>query len=681
MPGEWLGINFRGVSFPATETGRRFHVNGITVNKTTQTVESAAAGGVFHIQDVYPLIDGGRFPVKRIVGERVEVWADIYRDGHDVVTAALLWRREPDRDWRREPMSHHSNDRWSGSFVPDAPGHYVYAIEAWTDEFATWRHGFELKQKAGGDLTVDAIEGAGMLTRAQTGENAATAVILRQCEDYLQTGDAASLLTAELKDAMADSQLRPDLTRSQLFPFVAERPRARAGAWYEMVPRSQGRIPGQHGTFSDCIARLPDIAAMGFDVMYLTPIHPIGLTNRKGRNNAVTAADGDPGSPYAIGAAEGGHDAVHPQLGTLEDFRELVAACRLLDIEVALDFAVQCSPDHPWLRQHPQWFKRRPDGSMRYAENPPKKYEDIVNPDFSSEDASALWNTLRDVVLFWIEQGVKIFRVDNPHTKPFRFWEWLIHEIQLRHPDVIFLAAAFTRPKLMKGLAKLGFTQSYTDFTWRTQKWELEQYLNELTAYPERDFYRPNFFVNTPDILPYHLQSGETWMFKSRVALAATLSAAYGIYNGFELLEHEPITGREEYLDSENYEIKVRDWDKPGNIKAYIGELNRIRRENASLQQTSQLHFVPIDDGNVIGFVKQSVDQANTVAAAIALSREVHECWLPLGDVEVGAAGERRRVAAIENLITGERYSVEWGGVHLRIDPMHDPALLFRCLA
>jgi starch synthase (maltosyl-transferring) len=448
-----------------------------------------------------------------------------------------------------------------------------------------------------------------------------------------------------------------------------------------MVPRSQGRIPGRHGTFQDCIARLPDIAAMGFDVVYLTPVHPIGHTNRKGRNNAVAAADSDPGSPYAIGAAEGGHDAVHPELGTLADFRAFVAACKLLEMEVALDFAVQCSPDHPWLKQHPQWFRRRPDGSMRYAENPPKKYQDIVNPDFSSEDAGALWNALRDVVLFWIEQGVKIFRVDNPHTKPFRFWEWLIHEIQLRHPDVIFLAEAFTRPKLMKGLAKLGFTQSYTYFTWRTQKWELEQYLNELTAYPEHDFYRPNFFVNTPDILPYHLQSGETWMFKSRVALAATLSSTYGIYNGFELIEHDPIPGKEEYLDSEKYEIKVRDWDMTGNIKPYIRDLNRVRRENAALQQTSQLRFIPIDDGNVIGFVKESVDMTNTVVGTIALSRDVHEFWLPLVDVQVFVGGERRHVAAVENLITGERFPLEWGGIRLRIDPVRDPALLFRCLA
>jgi starch synthase (maltosyl-transferring) len=681
MPGQRLSIWVRSVSFPAIETGRQIHVNGITVNKTTQTVESAADGGAFHIEDVYPLIDGGRFAVKRIVGEPIEVWADVYRDGHDVVAAALLWRRERDREWRREPMTHHSNDRWSGSFVPDQPGHYVYAIETWTDEFATWRHGFELKQKAGVDLTLDAIEGAGMLTKAQIGEEAAAAVILKQCEDYLQTGDAAPLLTAELKDAMAESQLRPDLTRSQSFPLVVDRPRARSAAWYEMVPRSQGQIPGQHGTFKDSIARLPDIAAMGFDVVYLTPIHPIGRTNRKGRNNAVISVEGDPGSLYAIGAAEGGHDAVHPELGTLEDFREFVAACNRLEMEVALDFAIQCSPDHPWLKQHPQWFRRRPDGSMRYAENPPKKYEDIVNPDFSSEDAGALWNALRDVVLFWIEQGVKIFRVDNPHTKPFRFWEWLIWEVQLRHPDVIFLAEAFTRPKLMKGLAKLGFTQSYTYFTWRTQKWELEQYLTELTAYPERDYYRPNFFVNTPDILPWHLQSGEPWMFKSRVALAATLSASYGIYNGFELLEHDPIPGREEYLDSEKYEIKVRDWDKPGNIKPYVSDLNRARRANPALQQTSQLRFLPVDNGNVIGFVKESVDQTNTVAVAIALSREVHEFWLPLGDVELGTGSDRRRVAAVENLITGERYPVEWGGIRLRIDPARDPAFLFRCLA
>jgi starch synthase (maltosyl-transferring) len=665
---------------PFLQPNRDVQGSEITVNKAAQALEGAVSGA-FLIEDVYPLIDGGRFPVKRIVGEPVAVWADIYRDGHDVVTAALVWCREGDSEWRREPMTLHSNDRWGGSFVPDEIGRYVYAIEAWTDEFATWLRGFEFKQKAGIDLAVDAIEGAGMLTRAQDGGPAAAAIIQKQSEEFLQTGEAAPLLTAELKDAMAESQLRPDLTRSQLFPLMIDRPQARTGAWYEMVPRSQGDIPGQHGTFIDCIARLPDIAAMGFDVVYLPPIHPIGHTNRKGRNNAVMAEEGDPGSPYAIGSSEGGHDAVHPQLGTLDDFRSFVSACKRLNMEVALDFAVQCSPDHPWIKEHPQWFWRRPDGSMRYAENPPKKYEDIVNPNFSSEDSEALWNALRDILLFWTEQGVRIFRVDNPHTKPFGFWEWLIREIQFRHPDVIFLAEAFTRPALMKGLAKIGFTQSYTYFTWRTQKWELEQYLNELTAYPERDFYRPNLFVNTPDILPFHLQSGEAWMFKSRIALAATLSSAYGIYNGFELLEHEPIPGREEYLDSEKYEIKVRDWDKPGNIKPYIRDLNRVRRENTALQQTGNLRFLSIDDGNVIGFAKESVDRINSVVVAVALSRDVHEFWLPLGDVQVGPVGNRHHVATVENLITGERYPLEWGGIRLRIDPIRDPTLLFRCLA
>ena len=640
-----------------------------------------AANGAFHIENVYPSIDNGRFAVKRIVGESIDVLADIYRDGHDVTAAALVWRREGEPEWRRTPMAHYSNDRWHGAFLPDAVGRYVYAIEAWTDEFATWRRSFELKQKAGVDVAVDAIEGAGMLAKADAADREAAALILRQCEVFLQNGDPAVLLGDELKDVMDVSQTRPDLTRSQLLPLVIDRPRARYGTWYEMIPRSQGTIPGRHGTFQDCIERLPDIGAMGFDVIYLTPIHPIGRINRKGRNNSTAAAEGDPGSPYAIGASEGGHDAVHPELGTLQDFRDFVAACSSLGMEVALDFAVQCSPDHPWLKEHPQWFKRRPDGSMRYAENPPKKYEDIINPDFSSEDAGSLWNALRDVVLFWVDQGVRIFRVDNPHTKPFRFWEWLIRDIQTRNPDVIFLAEAFTRPKLMKGLAKLGFTQSYTYFTWRTQKWELEQYLDELTSYPERDFYRPNFFVNTPDILPYHLQGGEPWMFKSRVALAGTLSSTYGICNGFELLEHEPIPGREEYIDSEKYEIKTRDWNKPGNIKPYIRELNRIRRANPALQQTSDLRFIGTDAGNVIAFVKQSVDQTSAVAVAIALSRDVHEFWLPLSDTLVDVDGERRHVAAVENLMTGERSALNWGGIRLRIDPERDPALLFRCLA
>ncbi len=650
------------------------------VTKSIRPVESATTGA-FHIEDLYPCVDSGRFPVKRIVGEAVDVWADIFRDGHNIIAAALIWRHQPDQEWRRTPMRHYGNDRWTGSFVPDRLGRHEYAIEAWTDEFATWRHGFELKRNAGQDVSLDALEGAGLMTRAQAGGPAAAATILRHCEQFLQTGDVTALLAPELQLAMAESQHRPDLTRSTVYPLVVDRPRARAGAWYEIVPRSQGREPGRHGTFRDCIARLPDIAAMGFDVVYFTPIHPIGRTHRKGRNNALTAAADDPGSPYAIGAAEGGHDAVHPELGTIEDFEAFVAAAQQLHIEVALDFAIQCSLDHPWLQQHPSWFRRRPDGSMRYAENPPKKYEDIVNPDFGCEDAGALWNALRDVLLFWIDHGVRIFRVDNPHTKPLPFWEWVIREIQSRHPDVIFLAEAFTRPKLMKGLAKLGFTQSYTYFTWRTAKWELEEYLRELTGYPERDFYRPNFFVSTPDILPFHLQSGEPWIFKARLALAATLSGNYGIYNGFELLEHEALPGREEYLNSEKYELKVRDWDRPGNIKPYIRDLNLARRANLALQQTSNLRFVHIDDANVTGFVKSSGDGANAIAVAIALSRDPHEFWFPLDEVQLNVEGEPRQVVAVENVISGERHPVEWGGLRLRLDPVRDPAVLLRCMA
>ncbi|MDE2376490.1 maltotransferase domain-containing protein [Bradyrhizobium sp.] len=648
------------------------------MNRTIQTVESAATGSAFLIQDVYPSVDGGRFPVKRIAGEPVEVWADVLRDGDGVVGAALVWRREQDREWQRERMTLHSDDRWFGSFVPPCPGAYVYAVEAWTDEFATWRRGLELRQQCGVDVTLDAIEGAGLLTRAYGADQDAASIIVRQCEDYLQTGDVAPLLTTELRNVMAESQSRSDLTRSTLFPLIADRDKAHFSAWYQMMPRSQGGPDGRHGTLRDCIARVPDIAAMGFDVLFFTPIHPIGRSRRKGRDNSPDAADGDPGCPYAVGAIEGGHDALHPELGTIEDFRALAATCLEYGVEIALDFVVQCSPDHPWLMQHPEWFKRRPDGSMPPTDGP---YSDIVMPDFACEDRSALWNALRDVMLCWIEQGVTMFAVDNHDTAPFHFWEWLIRDIRRRHPEVILFAKSFARPKLMRGLAQLGFAQSFSYFPWCTEKWELERHLGALTSHPQREYYRANLFTNTPDVLPYHLQSGEPWMFKSRVALAATLSGNYGIYSGFELLEHEAVPGREEYHDSEKYRIKPRDWDRPGNIKAYIATLNRIRRDNLALQQTERFRFLAIEDGEAIAFVKTSADGSNAVAAAIALSRNVREFWLPLGDVTLDIGGERRHVCAIENLLTGEQSGIEWGGIRLRIDPHRDPALLFRCLA
>jgi starch synthase (maltosyl-transferring) len=630
------------------------------------------------IEDVYPLVDAGRYPVKRIAGETVEVWADIFRDGHVVLAAELMWRPEDAVRWSRARMRLNQNDRWTASFTPPKPGRYVYAIEAWTDHFATWRRDFLAKRRAGLDVTVEQQEGWKLLeTAAPQGKKAITAPVFGDLDGAKQMEVLLAAATAEAAAKIDQS----DLTRSALFCLTADRPLARAGAWYEMVPRSQGRVLGAHGTFADCIARLPEIKALGFDVLYFPPIHPIGHTNRKGRNNALKAEPGDPGSFYAIGSEVGGHDAIHPELGTLEDFRKLVAACADHGLEIALDFAVQCSPDHPWLKEHPDWFKYRPDGSIQYAENPPKKYEDIVNPDFYCADREGLWAALRDVILFWLDQGVRIFRVDNPHTKPFEFWEWLIHEVQSVDPGVIFLSEAFTRPKVMKALAKLGFTQSYTYFTWRTGKEELQAYLSEITGYPEREYFRPNFFTNTPDILPFHLQGGEPWMFKARLVLAATLSSNYGIYNGFELLEHEPIAGREEYLNSEKYELKVRDWDKPGNIKSYIGRINSLRRSNAALLQTGNLRFAQIDDGEVIGYVKESMNGDNAVAVAVALAKDgPRQFWFHFGDMQIGPPDKRRNVTAIENLITGERHTIEWGGVRLRIDQDHDPALLFRCL-
>ncbi len=638
-------------------------------------------GRRIHIEDIYPAVDAGRFAVKRIAGESVDVWADIFRDGHGLLAAELLWRPEASVKWSRASMRQHQNDRWTGTFTPPKPGRYLYAIEAWTDTFATWRRDILAKREAGQDVMLELQEGRQLLASLKPRSKADAYLIGEACRDSEAGDDLASLLSDQVLAAASKAQ-QPDQTRSAAFPLVADRALARAGAWYEMVPRSQGRVAGQHGTFDDCIARLPDIAALGFDVLYLTPIHPIGRTNRKGRDNALRAQPGDPGSPYAIGSEEGGHEAIHPELGTLADFRRLVAACAEHGLEIALDFAIQCSPDHPWITAHPEWFKRRADGSIQYAENPPKKYEDIVNPDFYCSDSERLWIALRDIVLFWVGQGVRIFRVDNPHTKPFGFWEWLIREVQSLDPEVIFLAEAFTRPKVMKALAKLGFTQSYTYFTWRTGKEELEAYLREITGYPEREYFRPNFFVNTPDILPFHLQSGDPWIFKARAALAATLSGNYGIYNGFELLEHEPIPGKEEYLHSEKYELKARDWNKEGHIKNYIGHLNWLRQSNAALLQTSNLRFVPVDNANVIGFVKESVSGDNAVAVAVALTRDgARQFWFHFGDLEIGPAQARRRVAAVENLFTGERHQLEWGGVRLHIDSDQDPALFFRCLA
>jgi len=635
----------------------------------------------FFIEDLRPSIDGGRFAVKRIVNEPVEVTADIFRDSHDVTVAVLCWRRENETDWQISPMVHFDNDRWRGEFTPYEVGRYEYAIEAWTSGFMTWRHGTLLKLQAGVNIAVELLEGKALIAEALQRAGDGAPRLEGALKAFEATGEAEALLADDLVAPMRAAEPRPDLTMSKVYPLRAERLRARVGAWYELFPRSQTNDVNRHGTFDDVIMRVPAIAALGYDVLYFPPIHPIGRVNRKGKNNSLSPQPGEPGSPYAIGGSEGGHDAIHPELGTLDDFRRLVDVTKHHGMEIALDFATQCSPDHPWLTEHRDWYKWRPDGSMRFAENPPKKYEDIVNPDFYCADRANLWRAFRDVILFWGEQDVRIIRVDNPHTKPFLFWEWMIHEVQTRFPDMIFLSEAFTRPKVMKALAKLGFTQSYTYFTWRTSKAEFEAYLSELTRYPECEYYRPNFFVNTPDILPFHLQSGETWIFKSRVALAATLAASYGVYSGFELIEHVPLaSGREEYLDSEKYEIKPRDWNAPGNINDYIGRLNAFRHANPALQQNANLRFCLVDNDAVLGFVKESFAHDNAVAVAIALGRGPYEFWFHFGDLQIGPEGARRQVRAIENLVTGERKHLEWDGIRLWIDPSSEPALLFRCI-
>ncbi len=541
------------------------------------------------IEEVYPQLDGGRYPVKRIEGETFEVWADLFRDGHDKLRAVVKYRHE-DGPWRETPLTFFDNDRWVGRVDLDRVGLWRYTVEAWTDRFESWREETAKKSEAGQDVALELEEGRALveeaLPRAPAGDAAAIGELLRKFDSGADAARLELMLSALLRELMAHVSPQPGATcYPRELEVVVDRKAARFSAWYEMFARSQGRKTGESASFDDCIARLPEIAELGFDVVYLPPIHPIGHVNRKGKNNDPHAEPGDPGSPYAIGSQAGGHCAIEPGLGTLADFRRFVRAAAARGIEVALDFAVQCAPDHPWVREHPQWFHFRPDGSIKYAENPPKKYEDIVNVDFDTEDRDALWQALADVVLFWVDAGVRIFRVDNPHTKPLPFWEWLIATVQARRPDIIFLAEAFTRPKMMRRLAKAGFTMSYTYFTWRNSKAELTEYVTELATAECREYFRPNFFANTPDILPEILQSGLPGAFRIRLALAALLSGVYGIYNGFELCEGTAIPNSEDYLHSEKYQYKVWDWDRPGNIKPFIGRINRARRDNAALQE------------------------------------------------------------------------------------------------
>lgn len=635
------------------------------------------------IEGVEPVVEGGRFAAKCLSHQPLDIGAVIFADGHDQLAADLLWRKAGEADWQRVPMQALGNDLWTARLVPDAVGRAEFAIEAWVDLYASYRYELLKKFGAGVPVQLELKEGAQLIRRIAAEAPAELGAELAQLLDRLDTRQTveeqvALLIEPEVGELMRRAEHRPHLLRSESYPLDVERRLAQFGSWYELFPRSESGDPQRHGTFADVQRRLPEIAAMGFDVLYFPPIHPIGKTHRKGPNNSLVAGPDDPGSPYAIGSGEGGHDALHPQLGSFEDFRELVNAARAHNLEVALDFAIQCSPDHPWLRQHPDWFNWRPDGSIRHAENPPKKYEDIVNVDFYAEAAiPSLWLALRDVVLVWVELGVTLFRVDNPHTKPMPFWEWLIADVRGRHPQVIFLSEAFTRPAMMARLGKLGFSQSYTYFTWRNTKDELQSYLTELNQPPWRHCYRPNFFVNTPDINPYFLQGSGRPGFLIRAALATMGSGLWGMYSGFELCEAAPVPGKEEYLDSEKYQLRIRNYQAPGNICAEISRLNQIRRDNPALQTHLGFQAYNVWNDRILYFGKRTEDLANFILVAVSLDPEhAQEAHFELPLWEFGLADDADLEG--EDLMNGNRWvwhgKVQW----MRIDPWHLPFGIWR---
>jgi len=655
-----------------------------TTRSADQRLQALAAERVT-IEAVWPEIDGGRHPVKRVVGDVLEVWADIFGDGHDEIAASLAYRAADESDWSLAPMRFYDNDRWVGAVPLGRNTRYLYTIEAWRDLFASWRKDVVKKQAAQQEIGLELIEGLALVESAlSTASEADKRLVKRRLGELDAKADPAklaeALLSADISDAMTRIGPRANRTRYRReLEVVVDRTAARFGAWYELFPRSMSDDARRHGTFDDVIRHLPRIRDMGFDVLYLPPIHPIGRAFRKGRNNALSAGPEDPGSPYAIGSAEGGHTAIHPELGDFDSFARLVAAARAEGLEIALDFAIQCSPDHPWIKSHPEWFDWRPDGSIKYAENPPKKYQDIVNVHFYRGAFPSVWYELRDVVLFWVEQGVKILRVDNPHTKPVPFWEWLIREAQDLDPEVIFLAEAFTRPKMMRKLAKAGFTQSYTYFTWRHTKAELTDYLTELTQDVPREYMRANFFVNTPDINPPFLQTGGRAAFQIRAVLAATLSAVWGMYSGFELCEATPIPGREEYLNAEKYEIKAWDWDRPGNIRDFIARLNRIRRDNPALHYSTNLRFYRAHDDNILFYGKATPAGDNVIWIAVNLDPlAAHEATLelPLHELQGGQGG-----LEVEELLHGDRMTWRGSSQRVRLDPAFNPCAMWRISA
>jgi len=642
------------------------------------------------IENVQPLLDCGRYAIKRLVGDPVRITADIYKDGHDVIAAVLQWRMRGSKQWQEVPMQQEENDVWSGVFTVRKIGDCEYTIEAWLDGYETWREEFRRKHEGGQeDLTSEAREGAYLLEQgARRTANKTAASTLRKAAKNLATASRESAAAwAARKDLSGLMSRVPDRAIGSEFRphgrIMVERPAALCAAWYEFFPRSAEGRGDQGSTFRDCLPRLDEAKAMGFDVVYFPPIHPIGTSKRKGRNNALECESGEPGVPYAIGNRHqgcphgGGHRDVAPELGTLEDFEWLVGEARKRGLEIALDFALNCSPDHPYVADHPEWFFHRPDGSIKYAENPPKKYEDVHPLDYHCADWEALWNELKGVVLWWAERGVRTFRVDNPHTKPVAFWEWLIAETRTEFPDLVFLSEAFTKPKMMRVLAKAGFSQSYTYFTWRNTKQELSEYFTELTAAWSADYFRPNLFTNTPDILPLFLQQPGRAPFMIRAVLAATLSPVYGIYSGFELCENAALPGREEYLDSEKYQFKQRNWSAPGNIKELITRLNAARRSNPALQHLANLRFHTAENDNVLFYVKATGDNLLIVAVNLDPSgTQAAAVEWPLW--EYGLAWDADYV--VEDLLTGERWTWHGARNYVALDPSVRVAHVFRVM-
>jgi starch synthase (maltosyl-transferring) len=640
------------------------------------------------IEGVQPEIDGGRFPAKRVVGESVVVEADIFAEGHDKLSAVLRYRAPDEDQWSEAWMTPLVNDRWRASFPVTRLGRYQYTLEAWVDPFKSWQADLKKRVHAGQDVTVDLQIGVQLLRQAAERAGGEAAGRLRHAADELSRQEHDSLAgrthlatSAELLALMSRHADRAVATRyPRELEVVVDPVLARYGAWYELFPRSFGPTPDAHGTFKDCEAQLPRISRMGFDVLYLPPIHPIGRSFRKGKNNSPQAEEEDHGSPWGIGADEGGHTSVHPDLGSLEDFKRLVRTARDdFHIEIAMDIAFQCSPDHPWVKEHPEWFIQRPDGTIQYAENPPKKYQDIYPLNFESTDWKNLWEELKKVFVFWIEQGVKIFRVDNPHTKALPFWEWVITEIKHDHPEVILLSEAFTRPRVMYYLAKAGFTQSYNYFPWRNTRHEIERFMLEVTRPPVSDFFRPNLWPNTPDILPQYLQYGGRPGFMVRLILAATLGASYGIYGpAFELCDNQPReVGTEEYLHSEKYQLKNWNFDTPDNLTELITRVNRIRRENAALHTNDTLLFHPTDNPQVIAYSKHTADLQNILLMVINLDpHHTQMGWLNLEmeEQELGLAESFQ----VHELITGARFLWHGSRNYFELNPHFVPGQIFR---